>query len=1130
MYLSLCIILLTASAGLDNPDLPLGGGWREAYLTVPDSSRIRIDDPWLVSGSIEVFLDDSLLLPGVDYIRHDSLRMVEFIAGGRASPGTVVLLRYRSAAVTDTLFYQLFSPAREDTSLLMSDSIRYQPRSRKLDPLGSWGGIRRSGTITRGVRFGSGDEGGVTSGLHLELSGRPASGITVDAILDDRNMPASRSGASASLAELDRLMIQVRSPHLYARLGDLDLEWKSGRYGTFSRRLKGGSAGVEYPMLRCEGGVAGGNNAYMTKSFFGRDGDQGPYELTDRLGRPGVAVSAGSEKVYLDGRLIRRGRIADYVMNYARGTITFNPDHPIRSDSRIEVEYEYNDTGYPRYFYGATAGTPASSTEGLTVGITSVAEGRDDSHPLAFEWTDRWRDVIRGAGDDPLGAQVSGIDTVGEGGGDYKWETVGKDTVLVFSPPDSIGRPTGYLNVEFSRHPEGEYSREYDPDLHAFYFHWVGADSGAWAPVRYLPLPDRVRMADINTVYRVGDLRLTGEAVVSDYDRNSLSPLDDDDNVGSAWLWSGVWGEGNDRPVTVEGSVRHEDINFHPMSRAKDVDYLYRWDIVDDTTRPETEINGGLSLRPIEKLVLTTDGGYLEQGSQFTGRRYDFGGSWNLPALTLTSGFDRTETDYREEERKSVRTGLSCGAAMHRGRLQPSYAVRSERRRVSVPGPDSGYRYLEHETGLGIIPTKGQNVQLRFTYRGDDNLVGDRVDHVSDTRIMNVNWKGESVKAVGWTVDMLRYYQTYTDTLFKPVKSTSAALETVVRPSGSPWKLRIDYNLITGSERAGAQIASYVGENHGSYRREGSRYVPDPTGDFNLHETLTDTLHRVSRINFTGVLNWSPRRRSRDADKGEFYPLGITGVNSRFEAELKTTSDDPWRAFMLYPPEFSSSGAVYADRTWLEEILFLEGEPGGDGKLTLRRRDIRDRTMAGGESSVSDRVSLRIRLKPGYGLRLKTTPFWRRIERKGIVSGETRSDVTGMGSEFDITFIPSGSSLEYGLLYGFEQREDKSPLSPPLLRGVGRIKEHRLSPRLTWNISHSGTMRFECGWRGLTSTDPSPGYDLTEGWVIGDNWTLDIGFDYSLGNNIVATAYFHGLWRGDRQPSNSALVEFTATL
>ncbi len=1118
-------LLPLASTVATETNLPRGGGWRELDTVIPDSGRIAIDDPWLLAGSVSVLLGSDTLLSGVDYLWIDSLRAIEFIPSDRTIPGMRVKVKYQSAAVLDTLVFRKYYPFIPETAEDTPGSRVREIRERALNPLSAWKGVRRSGTITRGVRIDPGGTGSVTSGLHLELSGRPAAGVKIDAILDDRNMPASKSGASATLAELDRMLLQVTTPHLSARLGDWDLSWDAGRYGTFARRLKGGYLSVQYPVLKTDIAAAGGNTTFRSTGFTGRDGDQGPYELTDRAGRTGIIVAAGSEKLYLDGNLLTRGRRADYLIDYARGSIIFNPAHPIRSDSRIEVEYEYNDTGYPRFFYSARAGSPAEQSGGLRFETFAAVEGRDEEHPLTFDWTDSWRDIANNAGDNPLSAMTSGIDSVGENQGDYIWHAVG-DSVVEFSfPDDSTGHPTGYLQVTFSRcYPGGGYEKMYDNSLLAFYYQWVGSDSGDWAPVRYIPLPDKTSLAGVHSTFNTKTVRLEAEVALSDFDANTLSSLDDNDNSGSAWNWQGLWTPEVERPLTISSSMRHEDHRFQPLSRTSDIDHRFRWDISDYTTGSETEIGAGLNFNPLQDVEISADGGYLERGNLFEGRRGSIDGSYRISQLSLSGDLNMVEGEYLLDGWESQRTNLFGNVARERGKLKPSYSVRSEVREVSGSTTQKGNKYLEQEAGLGIILSEMQDVHLKFAYRADDELVSDDVDHISDTRTANVTWQGRNPDWGGWSVDMLRCYQTYTAPLLDPVVSTSAAFETSVRPSGSPWSVMIDYGLVTGSDRARAQIASFVGEGEGEYRREeDGRYVPDPDGNIDLYEIDTDTLRQTSRVNFIGQVTWNPGRHRRHGEHGATYPLGITRLNSRFEAELNTASNDPWRAFLLFPEEFNKLEVINSRRTWLEELFFLEGDPTGDGKLAYRREIDRDRAFAGGEITTFDRITFRLRLRPFSLIRFEATPAWQRNLRKNTTLGRTDSNVLGYGGDTEVTFRPPVSRLEYGLRYGLEQRKDRvSAIS---------VIEQRIVPRLTWRVGLNGTARFEGGWRGLSSDNPDTvGYDLTDGWEIGNNWSLDIGFDYNLGSNVIATAYFRGLWRGDRRPRNIGLIEFTAKL
>ncbi|MDP8228139.1 MAG: hypothetical protein P9M15_01655, partial [Candidatus Electryoneaceae bacterium] len=591
--------------------LPEDDGQREIIAVVSDSGQVEIGDQWMIEGSLIIVSSGDTLEPDVDYSLSDWT--VKWHADGRATVGDTVVIRWYSAAVTDQLTYRYYQPATNETS---DSSYAISKPVKRVDPLGSWGNIRRSGSLTRGIRFDQGGStGDVISGMHLELSGRPTPGVMVEAVIDDRSLPATGSGGSTTLAELDRLLFRVKTPHLTAQLGDWDMHQQTGQYGTFSRRLKGGHLSIEYPSVQAEIAAAGSDNSFRTMIIQGRDGDQGPYELTDRFGSAGVLVVAGSEKVHLDGVLLRRGRSADYVIDYRIGAISFNPTAPIHGNSRIEMDYEYSDETYSRYFYSTSSRTTAIA-EGLTIEAMSTIEGRNGDHPLAFDWTDDWRQSVSNAGDDPYGARVSGIDSVGIGLGDYIWSD--STGVVVFSQPDRLGRPTGYLTVEFSLNSNGGYCREYDTFLQTFYYRWVGIGQGNWSAVRFIPLPERNDLHDLLIRFGRDHWHIEAEAALSNYDRNSLSDIDDDDNIGTALRWTGKYR--SDDKLTLSASVHHKDLHFHPLSRADVIDHGYIWDLADSNDLSETEMNAEVGIGSSDKFGLTGVGGFLKRGDLYTGR------------------------------------------------------------------------------------------------------------------------------------------------------------------------------------------------------------------------------------------------------------------------------------------------------------------------------------------------------------------------------------------------------------------------------------------------------------------------------------------------------------------------------
>ena len=83
----------------------------------------------------------------------------------------------------------------------------------------------------------------------------------------------------------------------------------------------------------------------------------------------------------------------------------------------------------------------------------------------------------------------------------------------------------------------GDYRRAGISTRGAPYFEFAGADSGAYRVGKTLPLPASSNLYTARLERPAGALTFDGEWNVSEYDANTLSPLDDADNNGFILLW-----------------------------------------------------------------------------------------------------------------------------------------------------------------------------------------------------------------------------------------------------------------------------------------------------------------------------------------------------------------------------------------------------------------------------------------------------------------------------------------------------------------------------------------------------------------------------------------------------------------
>ena len=324
---------------------------QKTKLFITSNDTIYLDSLSLVPGSINV--NDSTLKYKIDYKRH----AIIFEKGSARPDGLVISYKTFPYNLEKNYFHK-------DPSLITKDlsrpdnpftiSFNEPPNSNSLFMND---GLNKNGSISRGITFGNNQDVVVNSNLNLQVSGKLTPEIDMVMAATDNNIPFQADGTTAQLQEFDKVFIQLSNHNTKLIVGDYQLSRPSNSYFmNFYKRAQGAyvsntykdSTGKKAITFKTQVAGAVSKGKFARNIIIGTENNQGPYRLTGANNEPFIIVLSGTEKIYLDGRLLQRGQENDYIIDYNTAELTFTAKQIITKDKRITAEFQYAERNYGR--------------------------------------------------------------------------------------------------------------------------------------------------------------------------------------------------------------------------------------------------------------------------------------------------------------------------------------------------------------------------------------------------------------------------------------------------------------------------------------------------------------------------------------------------------------------------------------------------------------------------------------------------------------------------------------------------------------------------------------------------------------------------------------------------------------
>ena len=1031
------------------------------YRFASEVRRLKLPNRNIFVGSERVSIEGQLLSRSSYFL---DCEKGELSLSRPLPPGAEIRVEYRFFPfyLRDSYYLRLpnlgISPSKAEADSLAKagrETALRQASSRQGGAMNPSSGLKLRGTKTFSLEVGSNRDATLRQSLDMNVTGEISKGLSLTAVLTDRDLPIQPEGRTEALNELDEIRVELQSQSFKAALGDCNFLLEGTSLVNVSRRLEGAQARgtVRGTDVVLAGSTLKGK--WVTKDLIGIEGKQGAYLLTTDAGAPCVVI-AGTEKVWLDGVKLRRGESADYWMDYGSGKLYFTNRKPITGYSRISVEYEYAAGDYQKNFYAAGVGANFKGQLGR-VEFLVVSEA-DQKGSLTGALSEEEERMLRETGDAPSNRTLEGAVYVGSGKGDYELVSDDSTGARFFR---FIGEGGGSYLVSFVDVGEnnGSYFASVDTTGKVRYA-YAGRGKAEYDPGKRLVTPTSKKVGDLRATVSLGGFDFAGEFALSQNDLNTFSSIDDNDNFGKAGTISltsrsrGIsLASVSLGRVSFEGNFRSIDEKFRTFGSINTPFDYENWALADTslTKHGEQRLDVKTHYSPWQNLTFSIQHGELFSSSGLDARRNVYSLE-HTGRLSVSGRVEKAASETSSPDRlSSNRTVRSLGTSLTGWRVVPSLNYYSE-----VRENDNGTGLIAEEVGGGLSSSWRAPLAVRIQENYRIEYLASRAnrtrscDVITHSLGLELNrWRSVSASCEYSIRDLNGYNglgsrRTELGKLFVSQNTASGKLN-----------YEINHLVTTLNTQSSTKNIVYVGQGRGHY---------DSTGTF-----------RGSGEYEVGIVELNSSSLSADATTSAVFALkpfrGIKKENplkavleslssSSFFRSSGTLRGTPGPFSLLFSPMYAESPDAIRSTGLVREELELAS---ASRRVALRylyelSTNLFHQYENVQEKSRETRQGLRLRTEVSRVLTVELEQLWREKGREVALAGGSPIAGKAIGTEttLDLKYLPLRAvELAFlGSILGLRDTDTGSnlrvsTLSPSATYGAGGSTRARLMLRLS---------------------------------------------------------------------------------
>ena len=664
-------------------------------------------------------------------------------------------------------------------------------------------GLTTSGSITRGITIGNNQNSVFNSNLDLQISGKLSEKVNLRASLQDSNIPLQDGGYSQRLDQFDNVFMEIYSNKWAIRAGDIFLENKKSQFLNFNKKVQGITSnfdfGTEDNKTTIFASASLVRGQYTKSTFVGQEGNQGPYKLKGQNGELYVVVVSGSERVFVNGHLLKRGENNDYTIDYNAGEILFTSLFTITSEMRIVIEYQFSDRNYTRF---VTYAGGTHENKKWNFGSYLYSENDLKNQPLQQSLSTEQAAILANAGDNQ-NAMVSPsayLDSYSDNKILYKKAIV--NTVEFFEYSNNSQNELYNVKFSFVGENKGNYILKSANSISRIYEYIAPINAilqGNYEPIIPLVAPTKIQLATFMGGFNPSET--TGfnfEIGVSNKDQNLFSTIDDKDNKGLATkinakhrLFSKKW------KADVFSNLQFIQQNFNPIERIYTIEFDRDWNIGTVFSGQQSYWVSGLKLTMPEKGKLDYQFEKLDYTKNFSGNRHVIQGNFKFKKWTVQNQGSYLNSDSNVATSTFLRNQSQIRFHYKKYWVGSSLKLEDNKEKIKATNQYSSLsqRFSEYGFFTGHGDSTKIFVELGFLKRTNDSLQNGFIQRVNHSKTYSLKSKLIQTKKSDLSfyanyrvldfADSMKKKQNslnsrivYTDRFFKQFIQTTSAFET----------------------------------------------------------------------------------------------------------------------------------------------------------------------------------------------------------------------------------------------------------------------------------------------------------------------------------------------------------------